>query len=241
MKVLAVIPARWNSSRFPGKPIALIKGKPMIYLVWKQVIKSKSITDCIVATDDKRISNICKKMDIKVMITSKKHLTGTDRLYEVSKRIKSDIYVNIQGDEPLINPKSIDKIIISLKKNLARGYCVCQAYATENGLKQDKKNSIGFIALSSLNDILYASRSIIPFNYDKKKIKLYRTVGLFAFTKKILKKFSRLKSDLEKKEKLEILRFLENNIKVKGVFVKERIADVNYPSDINRIEKLLKR
>ena len=116
MKVLAVIPARWNSSRFPGKPIALIKGKPMIYLVWKQVIKSKSITDCIVATDDKRISNICKKMDIKVMITSKKHLTGTDRLYEVSKRIKSDIYVNIQGDEPLINPKSIDKIIISLKK-----------------------------------------------------------------------------------------------------------------------------
>ena len=241
MKVLAVIPARWKSSRFPGKPIALIKGKPMIYLVWKQVIKSKSITDCIVATDDKRISNICKKMDIKVMITSKKHLTGTDRLYEVSKRIKSDIYVNIQGDEPLINPKSIDKVIISLKKNFARGYSVCQAYATENGLKQDKKNSIGFIALSSLNDILYESRSTIPFNYDKKKIKLYRAVGLFAFTKKILKKFSRLKSDLEKKEKLEILRFLENNIKVKGVFVKERIADVNYPSDIKHIEKLLER
>ena len=113
MKVLTVIPTRWKSSRFPGKPIALIKGKPMIYLVWKQVIKSKSITDCIVATDDKRISNICKKMDIKVMITSKKHLTGTDRLYEVSKRIKSDIYVNIQGDEPLINPKNIDKVIIS--------------------------------------------------------------------------------------------------------------------------------
>ena len=75
----------------------------------------------------------------------------------------------------------------------------------------------------------------------KKKIKLYRTVGLFAFTKKILKKFSRLKSDLEKKEKLEMLRFLENNIKVKGVFVKERMADVNYPSDIKRVEKLLER
>ena len=118
MKVLAVIPARWSSSRFPGKPLALINGKPMISIVWKKVIKAKSINNSIVATDDKRIFDSCKKMSINVMMTSKKHLTGTDRVYEVSKRIKSDIYVNNQGDEPLINPKSIDAVINLLKNNL---------------------------------------------------------------------------------------------------------------------------
>ena len=241
MKIVIIIPARWKSSRFKGKSLALINNVPMIQRVYEQSIKSKLANKVVVATDNIKIFNFCKRKEINVIMTTKKCNSGTDRVYEASKKIKSDIYVNVQGDEPLINPKSIDKVIISSKKNFARGYCVCQAYATENGLKQDKKKSIGFIALSSLNDILYASRSIIPFNYDKKKIKLYRTVGLFAFTKKILKKFSRLKSDLEKKEKLEILRFLENNIKVKGVFVKEKIADVNYPSDINRIEKLLER
>ena len=122
MKVLAVIPARWNSSRFPGKPLALINGIPMINMVWKKVIKAKSINNSIVATDDKRIFDACKKMSINVIMTSKKHLTGTDRVHEVSKKIKSDIYVNIQGDEPLINPKSIDDIVILLKKNLRKKY-----------------------------------------------------------------------------------------------------------------------
>ena len=120
MKVLAVIPARWSSSRFPGKPLAIINGEPMINLVWKQVMKTKSINNCIVATDNKRIFDSCKKMEINVIMTSKRHLTGTDRVYEVSKKVKSDIYVNIQGDEPLISPKSIDDVINLLKKN----YCI---------------------------------------------------------------------------------------------------------------------
>jgi len=118
MKVLAVIPARWSSSRFPGKPLAIINGEPMINLVWKQVMKTKSINNCIVATDNKRIFDSCKKMAINVIMTSKRHLTGTDRVYEVSEKVKSDIYVNIQGDEPLISPKSIDDVINLLKSHL---------------------------------------------------------------------------------------------------------------------------
>ena len=128
MKVLAVIPARWSSSRFPGKPLAIINGEPMINLVWKQVMKTKSINNSIVATDDKRIFDSCKKMSINAIMTSKKHLTGTDRVYEVSKKINSDIYVNIQGDEPLINPKSIDAVINLLKKNLKRKIFSSTAY-----------------------------------------------------------------------------------------------------------------
>jgi len=108
LKVLAVIPARWSSSRFPGKHLAIINGEPMINLVWKQVMKTKSINNSIVATDDKRIFDSCKKMSINAIMTSKKHLTGTDRVYEVSKKVKSDIYVNIQGDEPLIRNIGFD-------------------------------------------------------------------------------------------------------------------------------------
>lgn len=241
MKVLAVIPSRWKSKRFPGKSLALINGVPMIFRVWKQVQLSRYISDCIVATDDKRILNFCTSKNMNVIMTSSKHSTGTERLSEVSKRIKSDIYVNIQGDEPLINPKSIDKIIMSLKANITKGYEVCAGCASEKNLKQDKKKSLGFVVLSKSNDILYASRSNIPFNYNNKGFKYFRTVGLFAFTKSILDKFAKINSNLEKVENLEILRFLENDIKVKGVKINEKIADVNYPSDIKRVEKLLKK
>ena len=154
MKVLAVIPARWSSSRFPGKPLAIINGEPMINLVWKQVMKTKSINNSIVATDDKRIFDSCKKMSINVMMTSKKHLTGTDRVYEVSKRIKSDIYVNIQGDEPLINPKSIDAVINLLKKSLKRKIFASTAYVKIP--KNQKKKLTGvYIVCNKQNEFLY--------------------------------------------------------------------------------------
>jgi 3-deoxy-manno-octulosonate cytidylyltransferase (CMP-KDO synthetase) len=238
MKVLAVIPARWKSSRFPGKPIALIKGKPMIYLVWKQVIKSKSITDCIVATDDKRISNICKKMDIKVMITSKKHLTGTDRLYEVSKRIKSDIYVNIQGDEPLINPKSIDAVINLLKKSLKRKIFASTAYVKIP--KNQKKELTGvYLVCNKQNEVLYLSRYPITSNF-KEKIYKKKHIGIYAFTKDCLKIFSKLKfKRLELSESIEILRLIENGYTLISQEVNTPLIDVNYPNDIKKVENFL--
>ena len=116
MKTIIVIPARWDSSRFKGKPLALIKGITMLERVWKKAKLSKEANDVIVATDNKKIWNFCKKNQFKVIMTSKNHKTGTDRISEVSKKINANIYVNLQGDEPLINPRSIDAVIRCLKK-----------------------------------------------------------------------------------------------------------------------------
>ena len=241
MKVVIVIPARWASTRFAGKPLALINKVPMIERVYRKAIKSKEADKVIVATDNLKIFNFCQKNKINIIMTSKKCRSGIERVYEVSKKTNYDIYVNLQGDEPLINPKSIDKVIRALKKNIVYDYHISTGCAPENNLKQDKKNSLCFLVMSKSNDVLYVSRSAIPFNYSSKKIKFYRTIGLFACKKEILKKFFKIKSELAKYENLEILKFLENDIKVKAVSIKEKIADVNYPSDIKRAEYLLKK
>lgn len=241
MKVIIIVPARWKSSRFPGKPLALINKITMLERVYQQALKSKEADAVYVATDNIKILNFCKIKKIKVIMTSTKCKTGTDRVCEVSKKINADIYVNLQGDEPLIQPNSIDKIIRSIKQNIKHDYHVCTGCAFEDNLKQDKKNSLGFLVQSKNNNVLYVSRSAIPFNYNSQNSKFCRTIGLFAFSKQVLQKFPKMKSNLEKNEKLEILRFLDNDIKIKAVSVKEKIADVNYPSDIKRIEKLLKK
>ena len=242
MKSVIIIPSRWKSSRFEGKSLALIDGKPMVQRVYERAIKSKEADDVIIATDEKRIFNFCKKNKLKVIITSKNAKNGAERISFATRKIDSKIFVNVQGDAPLINPKSIDKVILCLKNNVSKGYQVCAGCTSDNNLKQDKRNSLSFVVISKSNDIIYTSRSTIPFyKRNHKKVKMFRTVGLFAYTKEIIKKFSMLKSDLEKYEDLEILRFLENNIKVKCAYVKEEISDVNYPSDIKRVEKLLER
>ena len=111
MKIIGVIPSRYQSSRFPGKPLAEICGKPMIYWVYQQVMKVKEFDEVYVATDDSRIEEACKKYDMNVIMTSDKHQTGTDRLGEVAEKIEADFYVNIQGDEPMIEPETIQKVI----------------------------------------------------------------------------------------------------------------------------------
>ena len=239
MKVLAVIPARWNSSRFPGKPLALINGIPMINMVWKKVIKAKSINNSIVATDDKRIFDACKKMSINVIMTSKKHLTGTDRVYEVSKKIKSDIYVNIQGDEPLINPKSIDAVINLLKRNLKRKIFASTAYIK---IPKNQKNITGvYLVCNKENEVLYLSRYPITSNF-KKKMNKKKHIGIYAFTKNCLKIFSNLRyKKLETSESIEILRLIENGYKLVSQEVNTSKIDVNYPIDIKKVEKFLNK
>lgn len=111
MRVLGVIPARYDSSRMPGKPIADILGKPMIWWVYQQVAKNKDLADFIVATDDERILSVCKKFDMKAMMTSKNHDTPTSRLYEVSTKVDADLYMLIMGDEPLVDEKSFTLVM----------------------------------------------------------------------------------------------------------------------------------
>ena len=242
MKILIVIPARWGSSRFVGKPLAKINKIPMIKRVYEKAVKSKEASDVIVATDDKKISNFCKNENIKVIMTSKSCNSGTDRVYQVSKKIKSDIYVNLQGDEPLIKPQSIDKVINLLKKNISRGYEIATGYSDFKDEKYQKDKSITYLVKSINNEVKYISRSKIPSNFKGNSYKK-KAIGLFVFTKKMLKKFCTLRqSPLEINENIEILRSVENDIKVICTSLNEKyLGSVDYPADIKRIEKILNK
>ena len=239
MKILIVIPARWNSSRFPGKPLALINGKEMIRRVWEQCLKVKEANNCVVATDNVKIFKFCIKNNIKVMMTSTKHKTGSDRVSEVSKKINADIYVNVQGDEPLINPNSIDTVINLLKRNLKRKIFASTAYIK---IPKNQKNITGvYLVCNKENEVLYLSRYTITSNF-KKKINKKKHLGIYAFTKDCLKIFANLKyKKLETSEDIELIRLIENGYKVVSQEVNTSTLDVNYPVDIKKVEKFLKK
>ena len=238
MKSTIIIPARWASKRFPGKPLAKIKKKELIHHVWDRAKLSKEADLCLVATDDKRIKKFCEDNNIRVTMTSTKHLTGTDRVYEVTKKINSDIYVNLQGDEPLINPKNIDKVILILKKNIKNKFEISTGYSLiKTG--QNKNKSIVFLNKSNQGELKFLTRLE---NFSKKRIKKkLKHIGIFAFTKEGLKKFANFKSKkLEKKENIELLRSIENNQKVICVKLSDNNISVDYPSDIKKVEKQIK-
>ena len=212
MKVLIVIPSRWKSSRFVGKSLALINKIPMIERVYKRALQSKQTDDVCVATDNKKILNFCKARKIKVIMTSKKCKTGTDRVYEVSKKINSDIYVNLQGDEPLIDPKSIDKVILWHQKNHNFDIVV-------PSLKVKNIDTPHIVKIVKSNKrVLYFSRAKIPFPFKKNNDTYLKHLSVISFKPKALKKFKKLKeSHLEKIEGIELMRALENNMQI-GTF-----------------------
>ena len=240
MKVILVIPARWNSKRFPGKPLAKINGIELIKHVWDKAIKANCFHHAIVATDNKKIQNFCLKNNINVILTSVKNRTGTDRVYEVSKKINGDIYVNLQGDEPLINPKNIKKVVDNLKKNIKYGFEISTAHLVINSLKKLEKSCV-YLTKTINDQVLLVSRSPIPSNFELKMPRL-KHVGIFAFTKKALKKFAKYKVGiLEKNESIELLRFLENQNKVITTRIIQTNLAVDYPSDIKKIENYLRK
>ncbi|MEE2906830.1 MAG: 3-deoxy-manno-octulosonate cytidylyltransferase [Planctomycetota bacterium] len=247
MKIIIVIPARWNSKRFRGKPLAKINGKEVIHHVYDKASLSKFANRVIVATDDKRIKDFCNKKDIDIIMTSKKNKTGTDRIYEVSKKIKSDIYVNVQGDEPLIKPNSIDKVILSLKKNILKKIEVATGYSKIMRQYQEKDTSDVFLVKSLSDQAIYFFRSKVSSkseNEIKKKennIYKYKHIGLYAYTRRALKRFHSYKiGSLEVSESLEQMRFLENGEKIICTQLNELSLAVDYPKDIKKIENFLK-
>lgn len=236
MKIIGVIPARYGSTRFPGKPLVDIGGKPMIQHVWENSAESKLINKLYAATDDKRIFNAVNSFGGNAVMTSKKHKCGSDRIGEVIKKIKCDIVVNIQGDEPFINPLNIDKAIKPLleDKNIqVSTLCTPIKHSDEinnpNVVKAviDKK---GFA--------LYFSRFAVPYNRDKtKNIVYFKHIGLYVYRKKYLLEFIKLKpSKLEETEKLEQLRILENGTKIKVVITNADSITVDTISDLKKLK-----
>ncbi|MBU0951542.1 MAG: 3-deoxy-manno-octulosonate cytidylyltransferase [Elusimicrobia bacterium] len=245
MKIICVIPARYASTRFPGKPLVNIFGKPLIQRVWERAKLAKLVNKVIIATDDKRIFDKAKEFGAQVIMTSVNCKTGTDRIAQAVKKINCDIVVNLQGDEPLISPKLIDKTIQAIldDKSAAVSTPIC---APGSGEKLDDTN-IAKVVFDKNMHALYFSRSVIPdsarFTGTGKKDFYYKHIGLYVYRKNFLEKFVKLKeSTLEKAEKLEQLRIIENGYKIKVVIVEnDGAVDVDVPGDVRIVEGLIKK
>lgn len=228
-KIIGVIPARYASSRFPGKPLAVINGKSMIRWVYEQAFHSEYLNDIIVATDDRRILNEVLGFGGNAVLTSKKHKSGTDRIVEAIKGVKCDIVVNIQGDEPFIEPEVIDSAIKPLLKDRNLNVSTLVFPFTDNVEDENKVK----VVFDNNNYAIYFSRSVIPNNSrNKSNIIYYKHLGLYVYRKEFLMKFSKTnQSDIEKAEKLEQLRILSLGEKIKVVITEFDSISIDTPKD----------
>lgn len=244
MKAIGIIPARFASTRFPGKPLIDIEGKTMIQRVYEQALKSEFLEKVIVATDDSRIEQHVKSFGGNVMITSDLHTSGTERCNEVIQNLKyhkDDIVVNIQGDEPFINPEQINKLIA--------GFLLEDDYIQIATLKKKISNqneifdsNVVKVVCSTNGNALYFSRSPIPYlrgqNQDKWLMQQvhYKHVGIYAYRVKSLEEIVKLKiGNYEKLESLEQLRWLENNYKIKVIETDKESISIDTPEDLKKI------
>ena len=239
MKIIAVIPARYSSSRFPGKPLADIAGKPMIWHVCNEARKVKRIDKVIVATDSEIILHECEKLQMDVVMTSDKHPTGTDRVAEVALNEKADLYVIVMGDEPLITPKDIDKLIDTAEKDsAAEAIMLIERFI--NPVDAINNTTIK-IAVNDNNDVIFMSRSVIPYPKETLNYDLYKNVGCYALREKGLNYFRQSQpSRLERAEGIELLRMIENRKKVKAVLIESTSMSVDTPKDLERIRQVFK-
>lgn len=241
MKVVGVIPARYKSSRFLGKPLALILGKPLVIWVAELTANALGIENTFVATDDQRIFDVAEQNGFQAVMTSENCLTGTDRLWDFAQKVSADIYVNVQGDEPLIEPNDILKIIEVKKNNLD---CVVNTMTKLRPQENPKDLTIPKVLAGQNGDLIYMSRTPIPAAKDgsSEGIEFYKQVCIYAFTFDELEKFGTQtqKAYCEQFEDIEILRFLDLGIRVKMVEVENASAAVDLPEHISMVEKLMK-
>ncbi len=244
MSIVGIIPARYSSSRFPGKPLAVIQGKSMLQRVVEQTKKTTCLDYIIVATDDERISAHCEKINIPFVITSPSHPSGTDRCFEALTKIekKFDYVINIQGDEPFLHPEQIDSLAKACdgKRELITQMTLCKN--EEELFSTDEVK----IVLNNKNEALYFSRSVIPYikNEPSEKWtvlhKYYRHVGMYAYRSDILEAICKLTpSGLEKAESLEQLRWLEAGYKIFCVETNYESHCIDRPEDIERVLAIL--
>lgn len=237
MKVIGVIPARYGSTRFPGKPLAKILNKPMIQHVYEQVSKSKELDTVVVATDHEEIKVAVEGFGGQAVLTSNDHETGSDRIAEVAAKIKGDFFVNIQGDEPLIRPELIDSLVVAAKN--ATDSVITAKTKIHN--EEDIQSSNVVKVVTDINgNALYFSRSTVPFNRAKKEISYFKHLGIYLYPRDILNHFVKLpQSLLEGSEMLEQLRLLENGFNIKVVETDYDAVGVDTPEDIQKVETIL--
>ncbi|OGP66402.1 MAG: 3-deoxy-manno-octulosonate cytidylyltransferase [Deltaproteobacteria bacterium RBG_13_53_10] len=255
MRVVAVIPARYRSTRFEGKPLADILGRPLIQHVYEGVCQSRLIHQVIVATDDERILEAVRSFGGTAVMTSPDHPTGTDRVAEVARRGKADIIVNVQGDEPLITGPVIDKAIRPLLKDNSLSMSTLMTRIEE--VKDWLNPHIVKVVVDQKGCALYFSRSPVPFPRDLNVNKLlsgdshsrgmlphriFKHIGVYVYRRSFLLRYSKMKpTPLEKLERLEQLRALENGYRIKVTTVEYEPVSVDTPEDLQKVIQFLSR
>jgi 3-deoxy-manno-octulosonate cytidylyltransferase (CMP-KDO synthetase) len=239
-KAVGIIPARWRSTRFPGKPLHLIAGKSLLRRVWERCEKAKNLDSVIIATDDMRIAQAAFSWGAEVALTSQSHCSGTDRVAEVARKAKQFAFiVNIQGDEPLIEPGLIDKIVEKLRSNHAT-QIVTAAHRFENPEDALSPHQVKVVADRDGN-ALYFSRAPIPFHEKGHSLSL-RHQGIYGFRRTALLQFVKWKpTPLERAESLEQLRALENGVKVHVLITVKGSPGIDTLADAKTLEQKLAR
>jgi 3-deoxy-manno-octulosonate cytidylyltransferase (CMP-KDO synthetase) len=233
---LVVIPARYGSTRFPGKPLAPIGGLPMILHVYRGASRIGGVDRVVVATDDERIRKVVEDDGGTALMTRKSHTTGTSRVAEVAASIEGEIVLNIQGDEPLLPKRGIEKLIRAMRDD--PGILMGTLATPSTDPKEHKSPDVVKVVCSASGDALYFSRSPIPHSGGR----FLKHIGVYAYRREFLLRYASLgRGPLEKTERLEQLRALENGAKIRVVICRTDTIGVDRPSDIKRVEKRLKR
>lgn len=237
MKAICIIPARFSSTRLPGKPLKDICGKPMICRVYERAKLAKSVDEVIVATDDKRILNAVEKNFGRAMMTRADHKTGTDRLAEVAERFPdAEVIVNVQGDEPLIEGSLIDELIAQFDDADLQMATVAVELTEDAEIKNPNNVKV---VIDKNNNALYFSRSPIPYPRNFGKSKVYKHIGIYAYRRNFLLNFAQMTpTPLEETESLEQLRALENGYKIRVIKSNCKFIGVDTEEDLKLVNEI---
>lgn len=240
MKVVAVIPARYDSTRFPGKALAAIAGKPMVQHVFERVRRAERVSRVVIATDDERILQAVAGFGGDAMMTRNDHRSGTERAAEVAAHVAADVYVNVQGDEPLVEPAAVDTLVTAMEEESV-SVATLAVPIREPGDIMDP--NVVKVVTDFEGNALYFSRAPVPWVRDEKQavgMQHRKHLGLYAYRKETLLEFPTLPpGELEKLEQLEQLRLLENGYKIRVVETEFDSIGVDVPADAARVEQLL--
>lgn len=242
MKVVAVIPARYGATRFPGKALAVIAGKPMVQHVYERARAAQRVSRAVIATDDERILQAAAEFGGDAMMTRADHRSGTERVAEVAAHVEADVYVNVQGDEPLIAPAAIDALVAAMVEDESVNVATLCTPITEPADIMDP--NVVKVVVDFQGDALYFSRAPVPWVRDEKQavgLQHRKHLGLYAYRRAALLEFPTLPpGDLEKLEQLEQLRLLENGYKIRVLETEYNSIGVDVPADAEHVEKILR-
>ncbi len=239
---VVIIPARWGSTRFPGKPLHVIAGKPLLQRVWERCCRANKIDSTIIATDDMRIAEAAFDWGAEVALTSSKHQSGTDRIAEVVSRAREfSLIVNVQGDEPFIDPRLLDRLVSTLQQN-RHMEMITAAHPFQNAAEAESAHQVKVVTDLS-GEALYFSRSLIPYPRDRRWLRrALRHQGVYGFRRQTLLRLVRRKpTPLEQAESLEQLRALENGVRVHVLVTKQGSPGVDTPEDAAALEQIIAR